>query len=350
MQATGNLINKKIIIQKQRDVGRFYNKSRLGKMKTGNILELDLLEGSFLAGEGKIKIFQNKKELEFETLLEIAAQNISNFEVKYLIFKDLRKRGNNIRLTEKDDEFDFILYKKNEDDKTCAISVFYERNSINIDEIKNLIKHALKRNVILWFAVVDEEGDITYYDVNNIDITGETKEHIFSKTSGLLLENRVIIFDKKNAEKLFEKEFFGKPFGDGIQISMVEALYMMEKKIIEIKKVKGNKNLSLNELKKIIKKSQPDIEHILLVFKDLKKRGLIVKTGFKFGSHFRAYAKKPEKTHAEFLIHIVEKDYKVLWAEISRAARLAHSVNKEIVFAKFENKKIDYIRFGRLRP
>ena len=103
-------------------------------------------------------------------------------------------------------------------------------------------------------------------------------------------------------------------------------------------------------MKDFIKKSQPDIDQILLVYKDLKKRGLIVKTGFKFGSHFRAYTKKPGETHAEYLIHVVGQNYTVLWAEISRAVRLAHSVNKEIVFAKVENKKIDYIKFGRLRP
>lgn len=350
MQSTGEYVNGKIIIQKSRDVGRFYNKSRLGKMRTGDKLELDFLEGVFLAGEEKLKIFHNKKEMDLKNLLKVAAQNISNFEIKYFIFRDLRKRGIVVKLSEGKDCFDFFIYKKNEDDKSCFISAFYERNSIEIGEIINLIKHAIKRNGELWFAVVDEEGDITYYNVGRLDITGETREHVFSKTSGLLLENRVVIFDKKSAGKLFEKEFFGKTFGDGIQISMVEALYLKEKEIIEIKKSEGNKNLSLNEFKDFIKKSQPDIEQILLVFKDLKKRGLIVKTGFKFGSHFRAYTKKPEETHAEYLIHVVGKKYKVLWAEISRAVRLAHSVNKEIVFAKVEDKKIDYIKFGRLRP
>ena len=95
---------------------------------------------------------------------------------------------------------------------------------------------------------------------------------------------------------------------------------------------------------------QSDVKSRLIVFKDLKKRGLIVKTGFKFGAHFRAYAQKPDDTHAEYLIHVVEKDFKSIWAEISRAVRLAHSVNKEIIFARIENSKIDYIKFGRLRP
>lgn len=350
MQAIGELINNKIIIQKSKDVGRFYNKSHLGKTITGDGLELDLLEGVFLIGEGKLKLFHKKKEMDFQTLLKIAAQKISNFEIKYLIFRDLRKRGNAIRLSEENDKFDFVIFKKNDDEKPCFISTFYERNNIEISEITNLVQHAVTRKGDLWFGVVDEEGDITYYYVSSIDITGGTKEYKFSKTPGLLLENRVVIFDKKNAEKLFDKEFFGKPFGDGIQLSMVEALYLMEKDVIELEKIEENKKLSLNEFKDFIKKSQPDIDLILMVFKDLKKRGLIVKTGFKFGAHFRAYTKKPDETHAEYLVHVVNKKLKVLWAEISRAVRLAHSVNKEIIFADVEGKKIDYIKFGRLRP
>ena len=82
----------------------------------------------------------------------------------------------------------------------------------------------------------------------------------------------------------------------------------------------------------------------------MKNRGLIVKTGFKFGTHFRAYTKKPHITHAEYLIHVVNKNFKTIWSDFSRAIRLAHSVNKEFIFAIQYNKKIEYIKLGRLRP
>jgi tRNA-intron endonuclease len=95
---------------------------------------------------------------------------------------------------------------------------------------------------------------------------------------------------------------------------------------------------------------QPDIEQRLTVFKDLKQRGLLVKTGFKFGAHFRAYTTQPDKTHAEYLIHVVGKGFRSIWTEISRAVRLAHSVNKEFVFARVDGSTIDYIKLGRLRP
>jgi len=354
MKILGELLNNKIIVKKSKDVGRLYNKSNLGKTITGNKLSLNLLEGVFLLGEEKISIIQDGQEIDFQTLLKKAAEYIPHLEIKYLIFRDLRKRGLFVKLSEKNKDDDlYIVKKKNgegEKEKLFLISAFSERDIIDISKIKYLIESAVKQNGELWFAIVDEEGDLTYYVVSKLDIKGNVSEHNFSKTTGILLENRVVIFDKKLGENLLEKEFFGKPFGNGLQLSMIEALYLMGKKVIDIKNVTTGRKLSLNNFKEIIQKSQPDINLRVTVFDDLKKRGLIVKTGFKFGAHFRAYTKKPDRTHAEYLIHVVDNKFKKMWAEISRAVRLAHSVNKEIMFARVEDKNIDYIKFGRLRP
>ena len=220
---------------------------------------------------------------------------------------------------------------------------------MDLKETKNLIQDITKKNGELWFAIVDEEGDLTYYRVSLQDMKGDVSEHDYPKGHSILLKNRIVLFDNKLAKSLFQKEFFGKPFGDGLQLSLVEGLYLLEKKVIDIFSTQSKK-LSHKEYKKIIHKLQPDIKSRLLVFSDLKKSGLIVKTGFKFGVHFRAYTKQPDKTHAEYLVHVVDKDFKSIWAEMSRAVRLAHSVNKEIVFARIDGEKIDYIKFGRLRP
>jgi len=77
---------------------------------------------------------------------------------------------------------------------------------------------------------------------------------------------------------------------------------------------------------------------------------MIVKTGFKFGTHFRAYSKNPDESHAEHLVQVVPADYKGLWSDISRGVRLGHSVNKNFIFACFSKKDIDFINLGRLRP
>jgi len=348
MQASGELIKDKIVVKKPRDVGRFFTKSHFGETTSDNNLKLDLIEGIFLLDEGKLKIYKNNNEMDFQELVKIASENISCFEIKYLIFKDLRKRGLKVKLY---DDFDFCVQKQeneNKREKTCFLKAFSERDFFDIDETKRFVNTIIKKNEGLWFAIVDEEGDITYYDVAPLDIKGGIHENIFRKTDGFLVGNRVVIFEK--FKDFLDKEFYGKSFGSGLQLSMVETLYLFEKNIINIRDLKSGKGFSKKDFFEIVKQNQPDINNRLLVFSDLKKRGLIVKTGFKFGAHFRVYTNQPDKTHAEYLVHVVEKGFRSMWTEISRAVRLAHSVNKEIIFVRVDDDKIDYIKFGRLRP
>jgi len=344
MQISGELKKDKIIVKKPKDVGRLYNKSHIGKIVSENNLELNLLEGVFLLGEGKINIFRNKERIDFEKLTKISAKSIPEFEVKYHAFKDLRNRGHAIKFYNKDKNISFFNFND-----TFYLSTCSERDFLLIDEAKKLIKKVEQKGKELWVGILDEEGDLTYYIMSLPDIKGKNQEHIFEKTKGILLEDRVIVFDKKASKNLHEKEFYGKPFGEGIQLSIVEAMHLQEKDFFDIYTT-DDKRISKQIFLKIVKAQQPDIKLRFSVFKDLKKRGLLVKTGFKFGAHFRAYTTKPEDTHAEYLVNVVPKGFKSTWAEISRAVRLAHSVNKEIVFARVDKQNIDYIKFGRLRP
>jgi tRNA-intron endonuclease len=339
MQISGELSQQKVIVKKPKDVGRLFNKSHFGKLTTKSHLELNLLEAVFLLGEGKINIYQKKKTLDFQNLVSITEKSIEDFDKKYLIFKDLRARGHAISLS-KTKNITFEDFKKQ-----FLVSTFSEKDTFDIDNIVKLINTVKKVSLELWFALVDEEGDITYYRVSLVELFGRNKQYSYSKSKAFLLKNRVIIFDRKTSKEMFDKEFFGKPFGEGLQLSIVEALFLLEKEYIEIFS-KDKKKIS----KKNLENLQPDLSLRSIVFRDLKKQGLIVKTGFKFGTHFRAYSLKPDETHAEYLVHVIEKGFFSNWAEISRAVRLAHSVNKEIVFARVEKNKIDYVSFGRLRP
>ncbi len=350
MDISAELTNNHIIVKKSSDIGRLYNKSHIGTLVSGNFLQLDLLESVFLLDEGKMILFQNKKSIKFPQLLKFAAQQVPEFETKYIVFKDLRNRGHAITLCNSNIPVTFCKFKQNnENTPSCMIAAFSERDILDIDATKQLIQQVAKKNTTLWFALVDEEGDLTYYDISGVNLAGDHSEQHYPKGTCILLKNRLILFDKKLADQLLQKEFFGKPFGEVLQLSFVEALYLLERSVLEIQTNDG-KELSEKKCITLMKKLQPDIEQRLMVFKDLKQKGLLVKTGFKFGAHFRAYTKQPDKTHAEYLIHVVEKGFTSIWAEISRAVRLAHSVNKEFVFACIDNRTIDYIKLGRLRP
>jgi tRNA-intron endonuclease len=350
MDISGELVSDHIIVKKANDIGRLYNKSHLGTLLPSNKLQLSLLEGIFLLDEGKMVLHQNKKQIHFSSLLKLAVQHIPEFETKYLVFKDLRNRGHAITQVNDNTNVSFRKFtQKNEDVSSCVIAAYSERDILDIEVTKQLIRQYTQSNHTLWFALVDEEGDLTYYDISTIDLAGDILEQRYPKGTCVLLKNRLIVFDKKLSNQLLQKEFFGKPFGETLQLSFVEGLYLLKKNILEIQTIDG-KTLSEEKCIHLMQKLQPDIVQRLVVFQDLKQRGLLVKTGFKFGAHFRAYSKQPELTHAEYLIHVIEKGFTSIWAEVSRAVRLAHSVNKEFIFACIDGKTIDYIRLGRLRP
>jgi tRNA-intron endonuclease, archaea type len=351
MQIIGNLVNDKIIIKKQKDSGKLYSRSHFGTLHNHNIVYLDLIEAVFLVGEKKLIVYKDKKELDFKTLFLHASKHIAEFEIKYLIYKDLRSRGRALQLNSSKKYNLFSLKKKTKqhNEKTTLIYGFSERDLFSISKTIDLVHKSRQENTQIWYAIVDEEGDITYYLVCIQEMKGTVEQHNYPKVEATILKNRVVLFDKKVAKSLFDKEFYGKPLSDGLQISLVEGLYLQNKKVIDLISVE-NEIYSDTALNLTITSLQPDINQRLVVFSDLKQKGLIVKTGFKFGVHFRAYTKQPNRTHAEYLVHVISKEFTSIWAEMSRAVRLAHSVNKEIVFAQVIHKKIIYIKFGRLRP
>ena len=349
MDISGELIDDHILVKKASDIGRLYNKRHIGTILSSNILRLSLLEGVFLLDERKMILHHQKKQIGFSSLLRHDVQHIPEFETKYLVYKDLRKRGHAITQTNEASTISFRKVPQKNDAASCVIAAYSERDILDITLTKKLIHQYTKKKNKLWFALVDEEGDLTYYDISTVDLTGEVFEQKYTKGTAVLLKNRLIVFDKKLSNQLLQREFYGKPFGETLQLSFVEGLYLLEKKILEIQTT-DETILSEEKCIQQMQKLQPDIVQRLKVFKDLKKRGLLVKTGFKFGAHFRAYSKQPEETHAEYLIHVIQKDFTSVWAEVSRAVRLAHTVNKEFIFACIDDETIDYIRFGRLRP
>ena len=344
MKTQGKLIDEKIIIEKPKEIGRLFNKSHFGNPLSGNKLELDLIESCFLLDEDKISITKDDTKINFEKLVCIASEKIIDFDVKYIVFKELKNRGCSIKLYNDLKGVNFSDFKKE-----FFICVFSENSFFDVKETIDIICRVSKKDAKLWFAVVDCEGDVTYYDVSLVDFKGFNKKGNYLKNIGFLFENSVVVFDEKLKDDLFKKEFFGKPFGSGLRLSFVEGLYLSDEKILDIRNIKEI-DISRKDFVKKITDIDPMFDDRFKVYFDLKKRGLVTKTGFKFGTDFRCYTRNPDEIHAEYLVHIIDEKFKSAWSEMSRAIRLAHSVNKEIIFACVEKNKIEYIKFGRLRP
>lgn len=167
--------------------------------------------------------------------------------------------------------------------------------------------------------------------------------------SAFLKEDRIIIEDEKTASRLLQKSF-GKKVGNGgrLELSLVEGLYLIERGSITV--TDGKREVTADDIIKIAK--EEDFGLKAKVYADLRERGRIVKTGFKFGAHFRVYGKGESiSEHSKYLVHVVPESDVYSFHEVSRIVRLAHGVKKDIIFAVVDDEgDITYYKIGRITP
>ncbi|MEF8847991.1 MAG: tRNA-intron lyase [Candidatus Thermoplasmatota archaeon] len=343
MHNNAEIFEGKIIVKNKKSINRLHNNKGYGKKLENGKLKINPVEAFFLLSENKITIYDKRgKKISLNKFYRTYFRKFEGFLKKIISYKDLRERGYNLRIYGDSKKYDFKVTKKKPVKKKCYIKTFYEEEKIKIKKIDKILKDLEFKKEELWLAIVDEEVDVTYYKANRRNLKGNQKESKISKIKDYLSNNRALILNEKKAEKLFKNGFFGKPYIKSLQISSIENLYLQRRNILEKKNRKKEDKLKNKDLEKYYR---------YLVYSDLKKRGLIVKTGFKYGSHFRAYSKGPDKSHAEYLITVLPENFKFQWLEISRGLRVAQTVNKKMIYSIVKGRDtIKYLELTRFRP
>ena len=134
----------------------------------GEKIQYSFPESIFLTEGGKMEIFHKKKKIPKKDLIKIFQRTDKKINIKYPVFKDLRERGYIVKTALKFGA-EFRVYDKGEKPgkKHAKWVVFtdYESKRLTWHEFsaKNRVAHSTKKNLLL--AIVDEEGDISYYEV-----------------------------------------------------------------------------------------------------------------------------------------------------------------------------------------
>ncbi|HTX61857.1 MAG TPA: tRNA-intron lyase [Methanobacterium sp.] len=163
------------------------------------------------------------------------------------------------------------------------------------------------------------------------------------------LENNLIIVKDDKALNLHSKSHYGNLTQEGLQLSLIEALYLMEKEKISIKQ--EGKELSLNQMYRMIHENGLFASY--LVYQDLRNRGYIIKTGFKYGSEFRLYERgtSPGEGHSNFLVKVTSENDHIPLKDLSSYVRVAHGVNKYLLLAVVDQENdITYYNIEWTRP
>jgi tRNA-intron endonuclease, archaea type len=159
----------------------------------------------------------------------------------------------------------------------------------------------------------------------------------------------LVIVREGNIAKIHEKSHYGNMTEDGLELSLIEALYLMEKGKLEINI--DSDDVTIEKLIKLIREQGSFTNYI--VFKDLRNRGYIVKTGFKYGSEFRLYerGKSPGDGHSNYLVKVASENSKFMMSDLSSYVRVAHGVNKKLLFAVVDDENdITYYNVEWTRP
>ncbi len=175
---------------------------------------------------------------------------------------------------------------------------------------------------------------------------------------GRIAQDKVFIWDRQAAKNIFENGYYGRLREDRLELSLVEAAFLCEKKKISIND--GKKNLTFKKFFKYCCSIDPRFRARYVVYKNLRDKEYPTRTGFKFGCDFRVYNKgvKPLKRgpktageHTKWVVFAVPKNYSCSFQELSRAVRLAHNIRARMLWAVVdENDKVVYFEITRFTP
>ncbi|MEK6904915.1 MAG: tRNA-intron lyase [Nanoarchaeota archaeon] len=170
---------------------------------------------------------------------------------------------------------------------------------------------------------------------------------------GILAGERVITESSDDAREFFNQSRFGTLNESGkVELSLLEALYLLERERLNIKNESG-KSLSFELYVKKARKVEPNFWIRYIVFRDMRNRGYIIKTALKFGADFRVYDRgvKPGEDHAKWIVFPVHEASVFTWHEFSAKNRVAHSTKKRLLLAIVDDENdVTYYQVSWTRP
>ena len=348
----GIVRGESVVIDDAAEGSTLYNKGFYGSPRSGGGLTLSLLEAVYLGETERLEVRDERGPVPLAELFRRAHAQAPSFEIRYLVYRDLRQRGYIVH--EAPPPLDFRVYPRGGGPKQTpskwGVSAISERWVFDLDALAAHVRRLAGARKNLLLAVVDEESDLTYYAVREIGPHGRVAAPRTGESAiAHLLEDRATVLDEPAAARLRASGFYGNLVGRRLQLSLLETAHLLKAGAVEVRRADTNRKVGLASLIAQARRLQPDFDLRLRAYEDLKARGIVVKTGFKYGSHFRAYEGDPDRTHAKYLVHALPGGHRGMWPEVSRAVRLAHGVKKSLLFAAV-GEDVRYLQLERVRP
>jgi tRNA-intron endonuclease len=311
-----------------------YEQSGYGRPENGE-LRLSPEEACYLLHRSRIEV----EGFDFDSLLAYYA-GIEGFLRKFLVYRDLRERGYAVQTG----PHDFRVFKRGQRPGTgqsqYMVRVLSERDLVEFETLVQETSASARMRKQHILAIVDDESELTYYEVKIQDLPGSADTSPIVPVKGILAGHSVIIHP---SSRLKEKTpSIGMNLdGDRLVLSPLEVIYLMTDGLLALRR--DDEDITLPCFFAMVAEQDHELAPKAAVYRDLRKRGYIPRTGYKFGHHFRVYSGK--KLHSELLVHAIATGTQPPMSSISRSVRLANSVKKKMLFALEYSTGIQYVEF-----
>ena len=318
---------------------RFYDSRGYGR-PDGPALDLAPVEAAHLLYRGDLDAVDGQGFREY-----LAGE--PGLIVRFLVYADLRNRGFYLAPTDRGGE--------GERDAGADLEVFPRGKGPWDDEVAYRIRVVGERTPVparslgdATLAVVDEESEITYLGTRRPEVSGSSDAALPEDVPAALLGDRVAVWEAPG--ELYERGFYGQPLDDDagdLQLSLLEAAHLTERGVLD---VPGGHEAVVDRGREV---EGDRFDRRLAVYRDLRGRGVVPKTGFKFGADFRTYAdvtSVAELGHSELLVRVLPAEHVFQPRDLALDVRLAHGVRKTMTFALAGDDGVGWLAVERLTP
>jgi len=157
--------------------------------------------------------------------------------------------------------------------------------------------------------------------------TAETSE---LKIRGLLEEDGIRIPKDKIVEEISSRGY-GTAENDMVLLTFYEALYLLDKGILEVEDEK-RKKIDFQGLLQRYERVDENAWAKYLTYRDLRSRGYAIREGFGLGVDFRVYERgEYGKDTAKYLILSIQEGKPISLEDLANALKQCQSLKKELI-------------------
>ena len=147
-----------------------------------------------------------------------------------------------------------------------------------------------------------------------------------------------------------ESSGYGTKEGEDLFLRDYEALYLLYAKKLDVE-AKGGEKVPFERLSELAQQKAQDSWTKIVIYRDLRSRGYIVREGFGFGTDLRVYERGdyPKKA-AKYVVFALDEGIEKGMGDLQKSVREMAKMGKEAIIAVIERRgEVIYYKVSRAR-